>query len=440
MFVLKAFAVHSQLANNTIGVVAPIGEISTQSLTYAREKGQYRHNDAPNVTLVSFTCAQDEAATTLQQDMLDHVMAVVKTVYDAMFAASGQPIYADELLNMLIATYATSAQDFQCGDIVQGDTVYGPQWVSWTNNTIAGLGGNGLKVWFSDAAFAAQYDDYQIVVVPPTLTYTDFFRTPTELALALAAQTPSATMDRVQAAKGGFPETVVRAETFDYVDPFNPTHKIPATWHVLVYGAAGNNLDSIADALINDALTGSGHPREDWLPLVPDLFRRTEFMLIPMWDQYAIPNRLVETGIYSPIANLKRATALIKQVLGGAVNYPDSHINEHGTVMAHPFKSLQVLAIGSPDNRNSWYELTDVFPDLLAVSSTSLDFNRMAPLTKEWATFLMEMLVAAENMTRYSGIPVGYSKMLRNGVLYIVRRHNNINYLVAAKSSMPVEV
>lgn len=436
MYVLKAFAVHSQLANNTIGVTAPIGELSTLSQTYARDKGQYHLAELPNVTLVSFTSALDDTPVTVAQALSDHVLTVVKAVYDYMFARAGGPIYADELLQSLIPQFAASATDFACGAIVPGDVVYGPEWVSWSAANVPGVATNAIRVWFSDAAFAQQYDDYEIIVVPPTPDLNDFFKTPTEVALALAAQTPSMVMDRIQAAKGGYPETVIRAETFNYIDPFNPTHTIAATWNVLIYGAAGNNIDSVSDALVSDALANSSHTREEWLPLVPDLFRRTEFTLLPMWDQYAIPNRVVEAGIYSPVANLKRATALIKQVLGNAVSYPDAHINDHLTVMAHPFKSLQILSVGSPDNRNSWFELTQVYPDILAVSSTSLDFNRMSPDTKQWLTYLGEMLVAAEEMTRYSSIPMGYTKIVRNGVLYIVRRIGNINYLVVAKSGL----
>lgn len=440
MYVLKAFAVHSQLANNTIGVVAPIGELSTLSLTYARDKGQYRSNDAPNVTLVTFTSAQDDTPIAVSPDMTTHVMLVVKAMFDFVFARAGQAVFADELLNTLTPAFDTVAQDFQCGAITAGDTISAPEWLSWTNNSIAGLGGNTLKVWFSDAAFAQQYDDFEIIVIPPTPSLNDFFKTPTEVALALAAQTPSATMERVQAAKGGYPETVVRAETFNYTDPFNPQHVIPATWHVLIYGAAGNNIDSVSDALVQNALDNSTHSRNEWLTLVPDLFRRTEFIMVPMWDQYAIPNRVVEAGIYSPVANLKRAVALIKQVVGSVVNYPDTHINDHVSIMAHPFKSLQILSVGSADNRNNWFELSQVFPDILAVSSTGLDFNRMSAATKTWLTALAEMLVVAETMSRYSSIPSSYTKITRGGILYIVKRYGNVNYLLAAKTSLPVVI
>lgn len=357
-----------------------------------------------------------------------------------MFAAAGAPVVADELLNYLITTYAAVAENFECGANVEGDAVDGPEWVSWSNKSIAALGTNTIKVWFSNDAFAAQYDDYEIIVIAPTPDLNDFFKTPTEVRLALAAQTPSMTMDRIQAAKDGYPETVVRAETFDYIDPFNAANKIPATWNVLIYGLAGNNVDAISDALIAHALANSTHTRDEWLPLVPDLFRRTEFIMIPMWDQYAIPNRIVEAGIYSPAVNLKRAVALIKQVTGDVVSYPEAHIDEYGNIMSHPYKSLQILSIGSPDNRNSWFEITDVFPDIIAVASTSLDFNRMAVPTKEWLTFLNQMLITAENMSRYSSVPVGYTKIVRNDVLYIVKRYGNINYLVAAKTSLPTVI
>ena len=157
-------------------------------------------------------------------------------------------------------------------------------------------------------------------------------------------------------------------------------------------------------------------------------------MLIPLWNQYAIPNRQLEAGIYSPITNLKSALALIKQVVA---SYPSAHIDDHTQLLAHPYKSLAMLSIGSADNRNDWFSLTDVHSDYIAVSSTSVDFKRQSADTQHWSLFLASALIEAEKVGKFTSVPIGMTKVTRDGILYVVIRHGNINSLVAAKSSMP---
>lgn len=436
MFVLKAFAANAQYTNNALGVVNAIGEISTQSLTYARDKGQYRGAVSSDITLITFTAAQDNTAVVLTQAMSDHVIGVVKGVYDYITAHPGL-IAADQLLAYLLTTFSADAENFISGNIVpDANGNYAPEWLQWSNKTITGLGGNALRVWFADASFQSQYDDFQIVIVPPLVNLNDFFKTPTDVQAALNAQTPVALMGAVAAAKQGYPETVLAAETFNYVDPFDPTHLIPTTWYAIVYGAAGNNPDSISDALVSYILANSTHTKPEWTPILPDIFRRTEFMLIPMWDQYAIANMVIQAGIYSPIANLKRAVALLKTVINDPVNYPEAHIDDHATVMAHPYKSLQILSIGSPSNRDSLYELGNVFPDILAVASTSLDFGRMQPGTQTFLDALADMLPSAETLTQFTSIPTGMTRVTRNGHVFLVKRVGNIDYLILAKGEL----
>jgi hypothetical protein len=435
MFVLKGFVSHAAFANNATGVVAPFGELSTYSSTYARDKGLYKSAASADMELTTFITANNATPVQLTQDVVDHVIGICKYVFDRVQSVHGE-IFDDELLQDLLVRYATSAESFECGDIIKDNNGYwAPTWLSWKNKSIAPLQpDNSIKIWFADQAFQEEYDEFSIVVVPPTANIDDFFKTGSEVEAMLKAITPSQSMEKVQIAKGTTPESIIRAETYNYVDPYNALHKVPATWHVLIYGVAGNNIDSINDAIIDAILSQSSHTRDEWVQILPDLFRRTEFILVPLWNQYAIPNRELQAGIYSPTTNLKRATALIKQVVA---SYPGSHIDDHLDVFAHPYKSLSIAAIGSKDNRDDLFELTDVFGDYIAVSSTSVDFNRQSLPTQEWSQLLANMLIQAEKVGKYTSVPVGMTKVTRDNVLYVVARYGNINYLVAAKSSLP---
>jgi hypothetical protein len=59
----------------------------------------------------------------------------------------------------------------------------------------------------------------------------------------------------------------------------------------------------------------------------------------------------------------------------------------------------------------------------------------MSADTKTWLYLLADMLVVAETMTAYSSLPLGMTRVTRNGILYLVASFKSVNYLLAAKSN-----
>jgi hypothetical protein len=443
MYVLKGFVTNSAFTNNAIpnitgetpGSVSTIGEISTLSLTYAQQKGYYFPSTGPtDLSLITFTSALNGVPQLLTSDISDHVLTVAQTLFSYMHT-TGQ-IMSDTLLLYLLGQFSATANNFQCGTIISDGANWAPEWLSWTNTSLTELSaGNEIKVWFVDVSFRNEYDGSQIVVVPPTLVLDNFFNPSSMVATMLSAITPVMVMSAIQTAKNGCPETVVTCETFNYIDPLNSANVIPTNWYMLIYGSAGNNVDSMADALIAYILANSTHTEADWIKVLPDLFNRTEFVLVPLWDNYSIPNRTLQAGIYSPIASMTNSLALLTQV---EPSYPSAHIDEYATLMSFPYKSMQIASIGSPNNKDAWYQINNVMPDVINVSSTSTDFSRMSATTQAWATMIANMLVIAETMTTDTTIPRTMTALTRNGILYLVQNYNNIDYLVAVKSNFPL--
>lgn len=432
MLVLKSFAAHAQFTNNTPNQVSPFGELSTDAATYSRDIGQYTSAVATNLTLHSFFCKQDGAAVMVPSALVDHVLTVVKYLYDKTINGSGE-LFGDVLMTELLNQFSATGEDFTCGNIVTDGTYYVPEWVSWTAVNLPGVGTNQLRVWFADTSFKLQYDEYEIVVVPPTDNLDDFFKTGTEVGLMLGSVTISSMVGRLQDARAGYPETIMTDVTYNYIDPFLPAHQVPSNWGLLIYGAAGDNVDSISDALINYILAHSSHNQADWTNILPDLFRRTEVFVIPSWFQYAIsPRQTQPSGVYSPVLTTPQVVARIKEL---APTYSDAHINLNAAVMGHPYGSLALITIGSPDNRNAMFKITDIYPDYISVPTSSTDFNRMAQATKDWLTILQNQLVAAETATEFSSVPHGMTRTKRNNMVCLVTNVGNINYLVPVRAN-----
>lgn len=434
MYVLKGFIVNSNFVNNAVGQTSVMGEMTTQSATYSREKGLYKNDTiSPDISMVSFTSATDGTATPVALDLRDRVMAIVKWVYDQV--NTNVQLYADQLLSAILTQFQSTAGTFACGNIVtDGNSHWCPEWVSWVDNTLTQAGtANQIKMYFADASFQSEFDDFSFSVIPPLTPLDNFFQTGAQVDTAINARTQPQLFDQITVVRGSDPETIQVALSYNYIDPNNASHIVPTLWVVLIYGAAGNTIDSINDALVNYILANSSHPRSDWVQILPDLFKRTEFILLPLEDQYAIPSQPLKPGIYATISNLARVNALFKTVVP---SYPSAHIDSHLSLMAHPYKNLQIAMVGSTDNRNGWYELGQVFPDLLAVSSTSTDFGRMSQDTQGFLLQLAQMVVTAETMGDFTDIPRGFTQVTRDGVLYLVVNYENINYLVAAKQNL----
>jgi hypothetical protein len=431
MYVLKGFVTNDKFTDNSVGKIAVIGEISTRSRTFSKEKAEDVSTAAPDLTLISFTSANDATATPISTtpDLKEHVLAVAKFVYDTTLSAGGQ-VYADQLLESLLTQFQTSGQNFECGEIISDGHYWIPEWVSWQNKSI---GDNRLKLWFVDGSFQSQFDDYSITIIPPITPLDDFFKTGSAVETEVKAVTLPDLFDTIQQAKGGYPETIQAATTFNYNDPANAAHLVATTWSYLIYGPMGNNVDSINDALVAYILANSTHTRDEWVKIFPDIFRRTEYIMIPLEDQYAIPNRTIVAGIYSPVVNLKRVNALFKAQVP---SYPANQVDTYLELVSHPYKSLQIAVVGGADNRNGLFSLLNQFPDLIAVSTGSTDFNRMSQDTQNFLLKLEQMLITAESMGPYTDIPAGYTRVTRDGQLYLVLNYDNIHFLVSAKQNL----
>lgn len=434
MYVLKGFIVNSTFVNNAVGQTSVMGEMTTQSATYSREKGLYQNDTiSPDIQLVSYTSATDGTATPVANDLRDRTLAIAKWVYDQV--NKGVQIFSDQLLQDILTQFQSTAGSFACGAIISdGNGHWVPEWVSWVDNALTQAGTqNQIKLWFVDASFQSEFDDYSFSIVPPLTPLDNFFQTGAQVDASINARTIPQLFSQVATVRGIDPETIQVALTYNYIDPNNASHIVPTQWIVLIYGAAGNTIDSINDALVAYILANSTHTRDDWVKILPDLFRRTEFILIPLEDQLAIPDQALKPGIYATVTNLARINALYKTLVP---SYPSAHIDSHLSLMAHPFKNLQIAVVGSTDNRNNWYELNQVFPDILAVSSTSTDFGRMSQDTQGFLLALDQMLNTAESMGQFTDIPRGYTRLTRDGILYLVVNYENINYLVAAKQNL----
>lgn len=434
---LKGFVGIETLISNTEGVVAPAGEISTLALTYSKDVGIYNSDTYATLTYYSFHCRNELGAKLIVPAVMKgHVFEMANWVNTSQ-RAGGSPQTRTAFLAALVQQWSGTAINLNCGEMVQVETgLFFPEWVSFQKTNLdasTGITGNLTTLWFSDSAFRNQYDESEITVIPPVDNLEVFFAGKAQVQAALAARDLPTTLEKVEVAKGGKPETIISSENFNWVD-IATAQTVKTSWMLLIYGAAGDDLDQIREAIRNYIAANSTRSEAEWKQIFPDIYKNTEFVIFPQWHLWAIPDRQLYQGTHSPVLNLKAGINYLKAAVP---SFGATHLETYGAAMPCQYKSLTLLLTPSPDNRINTQQITQVYPDIINVPTSDALWESMAEDTKDFLEGLHQMVITAETMGAYTDVPQGFRRTTRSGVIYVSRKYKEVNYLVAAKSTAP---
>ena len=440
MYTLKGFIKIDALANNTPGAVAAngpvttevsaLGELSNRANTFSIEKGIYQRDGYENVELIAFTSHRDDdARITVPATFTDHVLAVTQW----MFEQSLQNRFSSDLAEFerqLLQNFGPSISNLECGKMVHAKASWLPSYMAWT---LEGTEDNLIRVWFSDEVFQSQYDDYHIVVVPPIEPVDVFMGTKDKVAAALTAFNLPDLHERVLTKTNREPYTLLVSKMYPWYDREDETATLETTWTVAIYGAAGNNLELIKQALADYILANSAYDRAEWMKVFPDIFTNTEFVIVPMWHNRSVVDETVRASLYSPIIAYEGLPQLVKKF----IKYePATHLTSNLETFSIQYKSIAAAVCGSPENRSSVFKLSKKFPDYAQLSLTSVDLNRMTADTVEWVQKLVEGVIAAEGMDEYSYIGQNVTRITRENIMYAAFSHGDVNYLIVSRKSL----
>lgn len=430
MYTLKGFFTFDPLIDNTRHEVSPFGELSSDASTFAKDKTYHTNNEAgPQTTLIAFTSKSDGAHIEPPSPVAVTALKVGQWLLDRAMGGTLSTEAAIMLQN-LQNEFTGVIESVSCGEIEETDSYALPRWVSFKDS--AHDEDNKILVWLSDEAFRSGYTDYTIEVVPPIEPLDDFFRDSLAVRDLLVDYDIVEKMDEVQVIRGDYPYTQLLARRYDYVNPSDDSFRVPSTWMVMVYGQAGNNPDIIKNALIDYVLENSEHTRDEWATVLPDLFLTTEFVVTPFWNSYAIPNRELEAGIYSPTIRPQQVPALLQQTVRGP-NYTNAWIEAEYELSSMIYKSLGFAVVANPQNDEEVSHFSKAFSDYIIVTNDSPDYNRMSVPTQEFLDLFFELIRYAEELDDVTDLPVYMSKITRDGVEYVASLYDNVTYLIVSK-------
>lgn len=436
---LKGFLSYPQLTNNNVGEVAALGEISKKSLTYSKETGFYKDDSITGVLLHTFSSI--DSVTGLIPVPSNHqtlVLSVGKFILDNALSGAFDNNATNILTQLETWFTGSGASEIAIGTIIDmphaeafNGIIYMPEWISFKYDS----GESTFRLWLCDNSFSTQYDEFEFVFIPPIENIDDFFLTRAEVETLVASYSTSALLNKVDVASDGYPYTTLRSMNFDWVDRVDPTFTLDTNWVTLVYGAAGNDAGRIRDSLITWILDNSTHDRTEWQEIFPGLFTPNEFILIPLFNQFAIPNETIQDGLYSPVISLEDAVDASFQLAKGA-GYSEPNLLKNTCVATTPYTPLGFLAVGNELNAQGISDFRMIFPDYVGIPVSSADFGRLSLRTQNWVYLFIDLIEAARTMTSFSVVPPGISRTVREGVVYAVKTYEGIDYLVACKDSV----
>lgn len=432
MYTLYGFLNYPPLIDNTRDVVNRLGEISDDSLTYAKDKSFYTDSTYPQTALIGFHSVSDNVHTDAPEGLPKRCLQLGQWLYER--AQGGQiGTSPSQLLNSMMSEFGDQIIDLTLGPLITSGQLRLPSWIQYSDTKVTD--DNIIKLWLADTEFRGEYPEFFIDVIPPIDNIDDLFLGEERVRQEVNKYTLADRFQQVQESRGQYPYTLAKVEQYEWINPVDEESRVVTPWIVVIYGRAGNNPDLIKSAIVDYLLSNSDRPREDWEDLIPDLLLSTEFIFTPMWHQYALPNLELEAGIYSPIVRPQQARQITQAMVKGS-NYTPEWIEENVEFAGVIYKSLAFTAVGNPNNRTGITLFSKQFPDYILVTNNSSDFNRMSTRTQAFKDLLSNLVKLAESTTPTTQVPVQYSRMTRQGIVYVGKQYENVLYLVATRYSV----
>jgi hypothetical protein len=436
---LKSFIELSSAISDTPSTIAPFGEISTHCLTYSRNKKTYVNSaEAASNTLIAFLSQDNTGTIDVPLVIRDKIFEITQWLQLNQKSVNAYTT-KNSLIDALTNQFVTSVTSLYIGELIQDSTnTLFPEWISFTQLGIVNTSysANEIKVWYANESFKNQYDENELVVIPPIVVIDDLFAANSIVSTRLNAFKNVDLLNAIQTAKGTIPETSILSENFIWKDPTDLTNvdkELNTNWTVLVYGRIDDNNDYVKNAIRNYISANTIKTELEWKAILPDIYKNTEFLIYPKWQNFAIHERLLQVGQFSPVVNLKKELDYLKSFS----ILPVEHIEAHASLVPIQYKSLCALIVSGVDNRDNLFDFIQICPDYLNVPTTDQLFELMNTSTKEWIRLFILAIASADKIGTFDPVPVGMKKITRNNILYVNFKYNSIDYLVATKASTP---
>lgn len=438
MLDIQGFIKIGPLQNNTPNALSPVGELSYQSGSFARDK-QLFSKQGQQVELVAFTSKRDDVTVTVPAAFSNKILDITQWIYIQSIAGAFKNDEV-EFQRLLVGNFSADMSKVSTGAMISTNGNWFPRWVAWT---LEGQEDNEIRVWFSDADFDQQYLGYEIIMVPMIEPIDTFQSVKTVVELALEGWTLPLHHDKVNERAGNVPYTAILSHRYTWHDREDPESTMLVNFSAIIYGRAGLNPSYIKKAYRDQILANSQYPVRDWIPVFPEIFTSTQFTFIPGWNIYGVPNMEDIASLYSPALPYEFEIAAISDFgewLATGTKVGNITIPKPKTAAAFfpsRYKSLSSICIAGDENALDKQTVWDVLKGYSLTSTTSSDMGGVPKDTTEWMRLFLLAIIAAEEYHPY-GQSIEIVKLTdanNPDHTFYVFEHKNIEYRVLTRTS-----
>lgn len=445
---LKGFYRIPDLEDNRQDYVSRFGELSTEAETFSRDKRVYANKlKYPYPSLVAFSFKDEfgtQTSTNPSTTWQDYVLGIGQWITERHVA--GQiPTNAnrDQFWSSLNAEF-TEPNWTGMGTIsnIANSARNMPEWISFVLND----GSNPIttRIWLSDPVFQSEYDEWSTTVIPPADPI-DLVNQEVSIVNNIVNQRNNIVTinglinDAKKNARDANkldPETKVTTVQVRWVDPTTTGVFANHTFTLVHWGGAGLEFENQKSA-IRDYLE-SNSSLTTWPQIYPELYSETDFVVIPSWDKIAVQPAGSDIGLYSSSVPLGTIRSNMKKFAPSGfsnTNNYDQFIENNCQATSVLYRGLICGTMGSPNNKDQKFQLTQMYSDYMHASTEQADFSRMKVETQNFIKTLNQAIGIAYSMNANSSIASGFTKQTRNGRLFVSFLSGGYQWFVLSRMS-----
>ncbi len=419
-YVIKGFCVINAMTNNIIGDLSPIGELSDYSRTFSTVKTLVADPAFPQVSCEIFSSKEDG----ILKSMPVSSKTILLTLLDDIIAHFVPTME----FNVQFASRLPHATLLGMGESIGFNSVILPTWIRFS------LFADGepieFKIWFADAAFKAEYDEYEIRILPPVPSPQDLSLPHTQLMALLDDQTYASRINDLELLRNEKPCTKIVTIDIKWSDP-QTDFSTYLPWTLIVFGPHGlireHQLDAIKTYLENHTDKDS----EEWEEWFPEINVKDTLIIIPLWDRIALRGSGSISYMHSPCVTISTISAAARM----RYNRQATELELSRTYYTVcEYKSVGYIAIGESDG-DLVKTLLDHYPDYTMINLNDMNANRLSAKTRNALYEIERAIRIAESATATSTIPEEYRRTEMNGYQYLTYNVDGVTHHVMTKTS-----
>lgn len=419
---LRGFVEIPSFVSNVKDQVSAIGELSNFSRTFSRDQQQFSDPAKDVSELVVF--GNKDTGTDVPVDPT--VTARILDIFEASFAdyVAGTPY------TVQVETSFPDLTNIESGAQVTHLGKFLVEWLSF--DMVVGADTVNVKVWLSDLNFRAEYTDYEIVVLPPAASVSDFY---SDYNTAVNAKDTYGLQDRftaIGAAQDGAIATEHKLLSLKWIDPLDPTKTFNTEWTIVGYGANAFAYENMLEAIRLYLTANSVYTVTQWVEFFPELINVDIFYVFPQWDRTALPSSPSSDALYSTGYMYDVGMDNLRKIL----TVPTLNTLKPVTdIISTSYKSLCVALVGKETNSIEKQRFLKYYYDYTVLPINDININRLRAITQSVMTKLETLYIQAEADTGSNTLPSNMVRSTYGTGTFIELTENNIIFRVCTKLS-----